>query len=202
MARAGGDMVLVVAGTDPLEILFTSFSHVRVCDTASKCRSSYTDVQRVSFPPSYLFFRLSRFSIPRLGIEMETSLRSRPVISRIGDERRWPDRRGSGPSVRAQMAQLVAVLSRIRCLSYAFQCLGWLWTALDGFGRDWLAVLSRYTRNFAGERTRSSSDATWEYSRISLWKRFAYNLLLYNLTIGLRWYTGCVRSWLTMSLLR
>lgn len=77
-----------IAGTDPLEILFTSFSHVRVCDTASKCRSSYTDVQRVSFPPSYLFFRLSRFSIPRLGIEMETSLRSRPVISRIGDERR------------------------------------------------------------------------------------------------------------------
>lgn len=148
MARAGGDMVLVVAGTDPLEILFTSFSHVRVCDTASKCRSSYTDIQRVSFPPSYLFFRLSRFSIPRLGIEMETSLGSRPVISRIGDERRWPDRRGSGPSVRAQMAQLVAVLSRIRCLSYAFQCLGWLWTALDGIG--WLFCLE--TREILREK--------------------------------------------------
>lgn len=75
MARAGGDMVLAVAGTDPLEILFTSFSRVRVCDTASKCQSSYTDILRVSFHPSYLFFRLSSFSIPRLGIEMETSLR-------------------------------------------------------------------------------------------------------------------------------
>lgn len=142
MARAGGDMVLVVAGTDPLEILFTSFSHLRVCDTASKCQSSYTDIQRVSFPPSYLFLRLSRFSIPRLGIKMETtSLWRRPVISRIGDERRWPDRRGSGPSVRAQMTQIIAVLSRIRCLSYAFQGLGWLWMTLDGFGRLWTRLV-------------------------------------------------------------
>lgn len=141
MARAGGDMVLVVAGTDPLEILFTSFSRVRVCDTASKCRSSYTVIQRVSFPPSYLFFRPSCFSIPRLGIETETSVWTRPVISRIGDERRWPDRRGSGPSVRAQMAQLVAVLSPIRCLSYAFQGLGWLWMTLDDFGRLWTGLV-------------------------------------------------------------
>lgn len=65
---------------------------------------------------------------------------------------------------------------------------------LDDFGRPWLAVLSRYTRNFAGERTRSSSDATWEYSTISLWKRFAYNLSLYNLTISLCRYTRRVRE--------